>query len=373
MSHSSNLRICLTFLLAVLAVAAPRTAAAPATAAAAAARPSPVLLVAHPSDWQLSDLLFLRRAGLLPTRDLRFLAVYHIHDRPRRQKLIDHYALQPEQGVSFAFLHCSLTEEEVYRRNGCTEELTRLFEEVDGMLFPGGKDLPPSLYGQEQRPETELMASPIQPLWETSFLFHLVVGDPAAGLPPLLDRRPAFPIVCICLGLQMLNVAAGGTLHQDIEAVLYGAATAAQPRARPDVARHQPQGGQRAAGKKPRGVAHRVRIEADAPLAFRLGLKPGELPLVWSNHHQAIDRLGSGLRVEATSLDGRVVEMVSHLRYPNVMGVQFHPEKKSIFQQAHGARMARALRGEPVTLRLHQQLWRQIDRALRRAEPSTGG
>jgi len=74
-------------------------------------------------------------------------------------------------------------------------------------------------------------------------------------------------------------------------------------------------------------------------------------------------------------MDGQVIEMVSHRRYPNVVGVQFHPEHRLLFDGSVSARitstddrkhnsMAKTLRSDPATLRLHQFLWRLFDRAL---------
>ncbi|MFW5721010.1 MAG: gamma-glutamyl-gamma-aminobutyrate hydrolase family protein, partial [Bacteroidota bacterium] len=49
-------------------------------------------------------------------------------------------------------------------------------------------------------------------------------------------------------------------------------------------------------------------------------------PLIYSNHHQAIEKTGKDLEVIATSTDGNIVEAVQHKKYPNVLGIQFHPE-----------------------------------------------
>jgi putative glutamine amidotransferase len=56
------------------------------------------------------------------------------------------------------------------------------------------------------------------------------------------------------------------------------------------------------------------------------GFKQEEKPLVLSSHHQMASSLGKGWRIIATSLDGKVIEAIEHSKYPNALGVQFHPE-----------------------------------------------
>ena len=157
------------------------------------------------------------------------------------------------------------------------------WENIGGLVLSGGSDLDPALYGQTPHPNTvdvdverdqfELMALG----WAIS-----------AGIP----------VLCICRGMQLLNVFAGGTLHQDI-------------------AHHVVR-----TPEDPGKPVHSVSIAADSQLRKIVGV---ETMAVNSRHHQAVDSLGRGLSVSATAPDG-VVEAIE-MEGPNlVVGVQWHPE-----------------------------------------------
>ena len=147
----------------------------------------------------------------------------------------------------------------------------------DALLLPGGGDLEPWRYGQENRASRGL--EPERDYAELALLEDFT----AAGKP----------VLGICRGLQTINVFFGGTLLQDIP-------------------------GHTAQGDADR--LHDVRTAA-SPLRSLCG----EEALVNSAHHQAADRLGSGLRAVQWTADG-VVEALCHRRLP-VWAVQWHPER----------------------------------------------
>jgi putative glutamine amidotransferase len=108
--------------------------------------------------------------------------------------------------------------------------------------------------------------------------------------------------MCICRGIQILNVALGGTLHVHV----------------PDVV-----GEQLRHRVMPLGpIPHRISVDAGSKIARIMGTTDIE-PQSW--HHQAIDRPGEGLRVVARAPDG-IVEAVEHESHPSLIAVQWHPE-----------------------------------------------
>jgi putative glutamine amidotransferase len=161
---------------------------------------------------------------------------------------------------------------------------------IDALLIPGGNDLDPSLYGQPQHPKTRLTD-------EVRQAFDLAMLKLAEA------RR--MPVLGICLGCQVMNVARGGTLHQHL----------------PDVPlddqplQHSKTGD--------RTNAHGVQVDAGTLLARVIEV--GQTMDCNSRHHQAIDRVGKGLIVSARAPDG-VVEAVEDPAYPFWMAVQWHPE-----------------------------------------------
>ena len=161
---------------------------------------------------------------------------------------------------------------------GLVERLARF----DAVLIPGGADLGPGRYGQEPRPETVAVVD---------FQDELDLAAARA----VIDAD--VPTLAICRGMQVLNVALGGTLHQHLEEPLPG-----------------------------EGVGHRNGLHEVAVVpGSRLHAIVGQERLaVSSYHHQAIDHLAPELVVTATADDG-VIEAVEH-RDADIVAVQWHPE-----------------------------------------------
>ncbi|MFL5800216.1 MAG: gamma-glutamyl-gamma-aminobutyrate hydrolase family protein [Roseiflexaceae bacterium] len=162
----------------------------------------------------------------------------------------------------------------------------------DALLLAGGEDVHPSCYGATPHPRLG-RTSPFQDEIEIA-----------------LTRRAAAegkPILGICRGVQMLNVALGGTLYQDIPSEVPGALDHEESTTRRDMAH----------------LAHPIALEADSWLAGRLDA--GEL-VVNTLHHQALRDVAPGLRVVGWAPDG-LVEAVEGLGPHFTIGVQCHPEE----------------------------------------------
>ena len=169
------------------------------------------------------------------------------------------------------------------------EKLRVLYERCDAVCLPGGPDVEPQRYGEDPRGDADISSE--ADLDETEMLLtRWLVAE---------DR----PTLAICRGIQVLNVALGGTLWQDIATQRAGAET-----------HHQ---------KERDLLAHTVRIESGTRLHSILGRTELE---VNSLHHQAIRRVGEGLTVSARSEDG-LVEAVEMPDRRFLLGVQWHPEE----------------------------------------------
>lgn len=168
------------------------------------------------------------------------------------------------------------------------DAISSLLTGLDGLLLTGGPDLHPSLYGAEPHER-------LGPTEQEIDVFELALIDAA--------QREGLPVLCICRGMQLLNVARGGTLVQDL------------PTQRPgDVVHRQ---------KVPGRIAtHHVSLRRDSEVAALLGRDEIE---VNSFHHQAIDRLGRDLRVVGEAADG-VIEAVEATDGQFIVGVQWHAE-----------------------------------------------
>ncbi len=167
-------------------------------------------------------------------------------------------------------------------------DIERLLDLVQGVILAGGGDLDPDLYGAGHHETVYMVCSE-----RDRFEIDLVM----AAL-----RRRAMPVLCICRGSQVLNVALGGSLHVHLPEV-YGESV------------HH-----RLPPRLP--TRHSVHVDPDSRLAGILGATDVD---VCSWHHQAIDEVGAALRPVARAADG-VVEAIEHETHPWCFGVQWHPE-----------------------------------------------
>jgi putative glutamine amidotransferase len=192
------------------------------------------------------------------------------------------------------------------------ENVGPLLGQLSGLLLTGGPDIDPACYGAEPHPE-------LGPIDHDVDVFEIELCRQA-------DRR-GLPILGICRGSQVLNVARGGSLIQHLPDITDGT-----------IEHRQSEPGDR--------TTHEVQVAPDSGLARTTGGGPVQ---VNSFHHQAIDRLGAGLRPVAWATDG-VVEAVEDPDDDGqlMLGVQWHAE---------------TLTGEAEQLALFELLVRAAERA----------
>jgi putative glutamine amidotransferase len=171
------------------------------------------------------------------------------------------------------------------------DRLRAIYERLDGIVFPGGADVAPGEYGEEPVGNLNVVEVP-RDRTELTLARWASEGD--------------LPILGICRGQQLLNVALGGSLYQDLRA--QGATSVehsdADGRARTD-------------------LVHRVRLDPESRLAQLLDETVVE---VNSLHHQAVKRLAGPLRISGRSDDG-VIEAVESGAHRFLIAVQWHPEE----------------------------------------------
>ena len=168
------------------------------------------------------------------------------------------------------------------------EAIAALLDRVDGICLPGGPDLQPSAYGEEPHPQL----GPTEPRVDAVEL----------ALARAADRRK-LPILGICRGMQLLNVARGGTLHQHLPDVVGD-----------HLEHRQPDHGS--------VTTHHIEAAAHSRLRATLG---GPKIEVNSFHHQAVRTLGDDLVATAWAEDG-TIEAIEEPGERLVLGVQWHAE-----------------------------------------------
>src|SRR5271166_4500295 len=171
-----------------------------------------------------------------------------------------------------------------------------MIERFDGVLLPGGADIAPEIYGGREHPAVQLAPPDVD-----AFQIEIVRAA----------RRSRTPLLGICRGIQVMNVALGGTLYEDIDGQ-YVAPNGMRLRHQqtPDLARDV--------------TSHRVEVTAGSLLASLLGTTSLETN---SLHHQAVRRVAADLAQVATARDGTIEGLELREGYPCFIGVQWHPEE----------------------------------------------
>lgn len=188
-----------------------------------------------------------------------------------------------------------------------------ILERADALLLVGGNDCDPSVFGEEPHPSIE----PMNPRRQRS---DLALAKAA--------RERAVPTLGICLGMQIMNIAAGGTLIQDIPSQVGGQVTHG--------------------GDVSKRARHAVTVGEGSRLSSLIGAGRHD---VNSTHHQAVRTAGAGIAFTAAADDG-VIEALEDAAHPFFLGVQWHPEDMAgegaadpVFEAFIAAARERAKRG----------------------------
>jgi putative glutamine amidotransferase len=207
-----------------------------------------------------------------------------------------------ENGPVIGVTRCSRLDDYVasIERSGARARILEVSESprgvlqtIDGVLLTGGGDVDPAFYGQD-RHETVADAEPGRDEFELDLARRAMEED--------------VPLLAICRGAQVLNVAAGGTLVQDIPSAVTTELT------------HRL--------TEPKDcVAHDITVDADSRLRSALGgtVTASCACRVNSRHHQSVGKLGRNLKASATAADG-VIEGIEASDATFCLGVQWHPE-----------------------------------------------
>lgn len=226
--------------------------------------------------------------GLTPTPELLQME----HGVFRRHALSDNYSMAVEAAGGIPVMlpaHYA--------------DIDAMLDRLDGVIVTGGGDIDPARYGQDPHDKTDGIDAE-RDVFEQAIVQAAVARE--------------MPILGICRGIQMFNVALGGTLHQDVSDLVPGAVE------------HRQQS---------LGIHHEETfqtaelLEGDHPLRALVG---GDTLAINSFHHQSIERLADALVPMAVAEDG-VIEAVYHPGITYGMAVQWHPEMLAPNHTEHAA------------------------------------
>ena len=325
------------------------------------------LVVFNPETFNIRALAALRKNGILAIPNLTVIGVYHVKQTDDFAAARKYVAENNLDWIKFHVVSAEIGPDDLYRKNACTPEFEKIVRKADGVIFFGGPDIVPSVYGRKTNLLTGI-EDPYRHYLELSAVFHFLGGSQDPAFKPLLDARPGFPILGICLGFQTLNVGAGGTLIQDIWAELYKKPYVEDVIALgPEQWHNNPYRKLYPLDKLMGYNFHTIELGAASKFVKVMGFKVTDHPRVLSSHHQAADTLGKDLMIVALSRDHNVPEAIEHKRFANVLGVQFHPEHPMLwdtepkFRQKPGDPLTSynaILAGTPPSLEFNKAVWK---------------
>ena len=362
-------RIFLFAFLAVMATAA--FAQTPPRYFDTAAAPSAIvrLAIGYPSEGTLKDIVALKKQGFLPAEKFEIVGIYHAKERTKYKEAQKLVLDRKIDWVHFHEIAAEIGPADLYKANAASKEFADIIRKSDGLILFGGPDIPPAAYGEKTELLTVIM-DPYRHYMELSLVFHLLGGSQDGAFKGLLEDRPDFPVLGICLGEQTLNAGTGGTLVQDIWADIYGRKFFEDVIAmgRPNWHTNPWRDLHPEMEDLLRYMLHPIQFRPGSKFVAEMGFKSADQPYIMSAHHQSVGKIGKDFKVAATSLDGKVVEAIEHVKYPNVLGVQFHPEFSILWETEPKYKFTPAdkdlfavneyLRSHSPSLEFHKKLWK---------------
>jgi putative glutamine amidotransferase len=326
------------------------------------------LTVFYPSVNTLRHLLALKEQGFIPYENLEIVGVHHVKERTNYRDAIRFVEENKLGNIHFHAIAADLKIATLFKKNAASDEFRKIFDLSNGIVFFGGPDMPPASYGEKSDFRT-IVTDPFRHYVELSMIFHLLGGRQDESVKAFLADRPNFPVLGICLGMQSLSVGTGGTMIQDLWSEVYGIQTVEEAIALGQQKWHKNPFEMAAPIERNLGpyMLHQVKLVPEARAWTAIGMTAADRPYIASSHHQAIDKLGLGFKASAFSLDDKIIEAIEHEKYPHVLGVQFHPEFRKLWDATPEFKYSpddpdlfgyrTILEANPPSFEFHKRLW----------------
>ncbi len=284
--------------------------------------------IVNPTPGIMSNALNLVSKNHIKADSLVIVGIYHESQRSSIAATNRFLEEKGDQNITLEIIEGELLIENLFEKNNCTAQFEELFAKTDALIFFGGADIPPKLYNEETFLTTEYIDAGKN--WELSFLHHLIGGS-QSDMKPLLLSKPDYTILGICLGMQEMNVASGGSLYQDIPFQIYGQTTYEGVLQQATANIHKNYNDRIDNENNYTSIHfHPIAITPKSFLDFE-GVSVN--PVVASVHHQSVKDVGQNFEVVAKSMDGKVVEALQHTQFKNVYGIQFHTDFSTLYDE----------------------------------------
>ncbi len=330
----------------------------------------PVILISHPTRIFISGYLNLVKKKMLPRSKLVLL--FHKRQKKRIRKIQQYlhrrhfyrYSIVRLKGYPKVpqhrqyrtkFKYNTIEDYDLFfsisKKPFLPESWKRIFKKLiqttDAYFIPGGSNVPARYHNQRQFVEA-ISTTPIRTLYEYAFLRFLLYDE-----NHYMQYKPNYLVVGFCYGHQLLNVALGGDLYQSIPIEVYKLSYINDIiKSHPDtIHRNYFLASNPPITKTYNGWFHKIVLHQKSNY-----FKKKKNIFVLSNHQQAIRKLAKDLKIIATSTDGKIIEIVQHEIYKNVLGLQGHLERKFGLD-----RLDEFPRN---TRRFHAHFWKQISNSI---------
>jgi putative glutamine amidotransferase len=326
------------------------------------------VIMMNPTVGNIEVVSFLVEKKLLDIdiRKINIVGVYHAGQEYDFKKTAEYLEKNKPEGFFLQEVRGALPEESLFSENECSGDFRLIFSNSVGVIFFGGQDIPPSVYGEDNL--YSVTSDTVRHYFEVSFLFHLIGGSRNTAFVPLLEENPGYLVTGFCLGMQSMNVAAGGTLYQDIPAQIYNSFKPETNLGIGQTNLHRNYWQNITEDKQLMGYnLHRIQFTENPFFEKTVGLSGDLEPLIFSSHHQSVRDVGAGLQITALSPDGKVIEGLVHKEYPNVFSVQFHPEVSALYEDRSEVKFSPQDKPETIhrmldgqSLKFHLKYWGYI-------------
>jgi putative glutamine amidotransferase len=334
-----------------------------------------VIGMCRPEVSQIKNIEQMYEKDIILRQRIKLVCFYHEDENTDYKPSYKYVEDNKLNWVTFKVIKGKVKMQDLFKENLWTSQFKEIMNSTDGIIFTGGWDFPPSIYGESQLLLAEVN-TPVRNYYEASFLFHLLGGSQNPSFVPLLESRKDYAVLGICLGCQTMNIACGGTLYQDIPQQVYGFTTVEQVLKSGQDMIHSSRYVEALNYVEPDlpPAFHRIRFKKDGLFIEVMKMKESDNPFVLTAHHQSINKLGKDLSVIATSMDGKIVEAIEHKKYRNVLGIQFHPEPYVLYMKGRYYRKAPGepvefnlrnfLQDNPPTMEFHKKIWQWFSEVL---------
>ena len=320
------------------------------------------IIFLHPTVHNIETFIFLKDNDLININNVQFVGVYYDKEEYDYNQSVGFLGDTILDYISLQKISGKIEQADIFKNNALTNSFDSLFSVSNGIVFMGGDDISPSVYGSKTNLLTGI-DDMYRHFFEISFMYHLI-GNNNMEFTPLLEKNSNYVVWGICLGMQTMNVAMDGDLYQDIPSEIYDFKYVEDVITKPELM-HKNYNKSIIVNDSILGAKmHNIKATKQKNRIFSV-LNSNKTPNVLSWHHQAIKTLGDNLDVIFVSIDGKVVEGIAHNDYPNVYGFQFHPEYTKLYRNDilfkefpdSKAKSLNTILIERNSLQFHKDLW----------------